>query len=530
MATLRYTQVKSTPGGTIRYIANKHKIVSAESAYSVLNYMGDPESTERVYSFARHCSSNPDLADKMIFLNRLRYFNSKEGRVQGLKEGKEELLGLHMFMSYSEDDRPSEYVMNKIARRIAMHEKLSDFPVFCANHHDRKHLHTHFFISAYSAEGKPRKLCMSKNDFNEIRRYANKLCVEHGLSIVDLSGLRYKNPEYSAWIDSVIAEGKVTVHPEKEEHRRRPKQKIPTRNLYYKWQQERTERAEEEGKLLTESQRNWKTFEEKYFYTVDGDKNRRWYVSGDPQNRFYTVSRVSPNGYIRSDLELAVRLVLFVAQTEGEFIRKKDNYLWVQYHAKVDKDLQGMVDYIATASRMNIDKAEQIYDRIEDVGKQMNALRREHIRHKNSIEKQEQIIDAYRTYIRVRPSVEGIEEPEAADLSEYKKAYAILAQNQILTAESYKELCKRRDFEKQKMIDYEKRMPELKKQYHDLKKLEALAVYPAKYLREIYCYSQRAQEQAMEDDRSVDGIIRSARSRTIEKDASLRKEKNIEER
>ena len=49
-------------------------------------------------------------------------------------------------------------------------------------------------------------------------------------------------------------------------------------------------------------------------------------------------------------------------------------------------------------------------------------------------------------------------------------------------------------------------MPELKKQYHDLKKLEALAVYPAKYLREIYCYSQRAQEHAMEDDGSVDRI------------------------
>lgn len=530
MATLRYTQVKSTPGGTIRYIANKHKIVSAESAYSVLNYMGDPESTERVYSFARHCSSNPDLAEKMISLNRLRYFNSKEGRVQGLKEGKEELLGLHMFMSYSEDDRPSEYVMNKIARRIAMHEKLRDFPVFCANHHDRKHLHTHFFISAYSAEGKPRKLCMSKKDFNEIRRYANKLCVEHGLSIIDLSALRYKNPEYSAWVDSVIAEGKVTVHPEKEEHKRRPKQKILTRNLYYKWQQEDAERAETEGKLLTESQRNWKTFEEKYFYTVDGDKNRRWYVSGDPRQRFYTVSRVSPNGYIRSDVELAVRFVLFIAENEGKFVKKHDPHLWLEYHAKVDKRLQGMYDYIATASIMNIDKAEQICDRLEDVGKQMNALRREHTRHERSIEKQEQIIDAYQTYIRVRPSVEGLEEPEAADLSEYKKAYAILAQNQILTAESYKELCKRRDFEKQKMIDYEKRMPELKKQYHDLKKLEALAVYPAKYLREIYCYSQMAQEHAVEGDGSVDGIIRSARSRTVEKDASPRKEKNIEER
>lgn len=219
-----------------------------------------------------------------------------------------------------------------------------------------------------------------------------------------------------------------------------------------------------------------------------------------------------------------------MAQTEGKFIQKKNPYLWLEYHAKVDKNLQGMVDYIVTANKLNVGKADQIDERIEDVGKQMNALRREHTRHERSIEKQKQIIDAYQIYTRVRTLVEGIEEPEAADLSEYKKAYAILVQNQIFTAEAYKELCKRCDFEKQKMIDYEKRMPELMKQYHDLKRLEALAVYPAKYLREIYCYSQMAQEHAVENDGSVDGIIRSARSRIIEKDAGLRKEKNIEER
>lgn len=205
---------------------------------------------------------------------RARYFKSKKGGVQGLKEGEKELLGLHMFLSYTEEDSPTEYIMNKIAMKIAMHPKLKDFPVFTANHFNRKHRHTHFYISVYSAEGKPRKLSMSKKDYNEIRRYANKLCYEYGLSIIDLSALRYKNPEYSAWVDSVIAEGKVTVHPEKKEHKRWPKQKIPTRNLYHKWQREDAERAEEEGKLLTESQRNWKTFEEKYFYTVDSDKNR----------------------------------------------------------------------------------------------------------------------------------------------------------------------------------------------------------------------------------------------------------------
>lgn len=45
---------------------------------------------------------------------------------------------------------------------------------------------------------------------------------------------------------------------------------------------------------MTDTQRKKKHFEEKYFYTPDGDEAKRWYVTGDQQHRFYTVSRTSP--------------------------------------------------------------------------------------------------------------------------------------------------------------------------------------------------------------------------------------------
>lgn len=177
---------------------------------------------------------------------------------------------------------------------------------------------------------------------------------------------------------------------------------------------------------------------------------------------------------------------------------------------------------------MNIERVEQIYDRIEDVGKQMNALRRERARHEKSIEKHDQIIDAYQAYIRIRPLVESTKEPQAAAVSEYKKAYTVLAQNQILTAEAYAELCRRRDFEKQKIIDYDKRIPELKKQYHDLKKLQALAVYPTEYLRQIYSFSERAWEHAKQDSERIDDIINNARSRTTKGGGMQGIKKNID--
>lgn len=524
MATLRYSQVRVHPGGTIRYIADECKLVlrTVRDVGAVLNYMGEAESTERVFSFGQHCSANPDLAEKQMALYRARYFASKKGAVQGLKEGKEELLGLHFFLSYTEADAPTEAVMNEIASKIARHARLKDFAVFGANHFDKVHRHTHFFVCAYSVDGKPHKLGMQKRDFDDIRRYANKLCVEHGLSIIDLEKLRYKNPEYAEWIDGVIKEGKVTVHPEKEERKKWNKQTISTRQLYYKGMKEREEHAAEEFWMMPEWEWRQKAFEKRYYCGPDGKESMRWYISGDPQQRFYALERVDLGGYRRTNLELVVRFLLIVSKHEGDYIRRNDAATWLEYHAKVDTKLQGFYDYFETAKKMNVTHPEQIPGRLADVGNQMNALKKEKARHEKSIEKQERIIAAYDTYIRIRSVVENEQKPEAETADEYREAYAILARNQVLTDDAYEAICRRYEFEMRKVTDYEKRLPELKRQYHDLKRLEALAVHPARYLNEIYSYSLKAKGKAA--NRDIDSIINDATSRSINRRNGIERE------
>ena len=115
MATLRYSQIRITPGGTIRYIADEEKNISTtvHDVCTVLRYMGEPESTERVYAIARYCSTNPALAEKQMELYRQLYYDRKER-----KPKEEELLGLHFFISYTEEDDPSEEVMNIILRKL----------------------------------------------------------------------------------------------------------------------------------------------------------------------------------------------------------------------------------------------------------------------------------------------------------------------------------------------------------------------------------------------------------------------------
>ena len=94
MASIRYTQIRSTPGSTIRYIARKDKMLSnrVHDIANVLCYMGEPESTERVYAFARHCSTNPDLAARQMELYRARYYGHRKCQPK-----EKELLGLHFF-------------------------------------------------------------------------------------------------------------------------------------------------------------------------------------------------------------------------------------------------------------------------------------------------------------------------------------------------------------------------------------------------------------------------------------------------
>ena len=171
MASLRYSQIRVHPESTINYIANQEKMISPKShdVHNVLSYMGEPESIERVYSFSRNCSANPRLAAAQIELYRTRYYNSKTGGIQGLKDGNSELLGLHFFVSFTEEDNPSESTMDAISKALSEHPLLRGFPFFSAKHYDRIHRHIHIFVSQYSAnEGKPRKLCMRYNDYNEL--------------------------------------------------------------------------------------------------------------------------------------------------------------------------------------------------------------------------------------------------------------------------------------------------------------------------------------------------------------------------
>jgi hypothetical protein len=512
VASLRYSQIRAHPDGTIHYISNQEKMLSARvhDVGNVLNYMGEAESAERVYAFARNCSANPVLAAKQMELYRARYYQSSN---RSAKEN--ELLGLHFFLSYTEEDDPSEETMNYITAKLAEHPLLKDFPMFGANHFDKAHKHSHFYISQYSAEGKPRKMCMRYDDYNDLRKYANRLCVEQGLSIIDLAALRHNDPEYSAWIDGVIAEGKVAVHPEREEHKGANRQKATTRQIYYGHMKMQAEFNAEQERLMTAEQLSKNRAKQMYFWNFcKPDEPPRYYPAFGHKNKYYCVGRYDEHGMKRTLLELVVMLAIVIYRNETNYAEKNNPPVAAVIHARVDHRIQGMMDCVRTAREMHIENPEELPARIADCGRQMNALKQEKARHENSIKRQEEILSAWETYRRIRPLVEGVDAPEPAHQEAYKRAYAILAKNQILTEDAFAELRSRYLFEKRKVLDYTKRMPELNRQYRDLKRLEALACRPRETVQEIYALSRNA---TLAHSDNLDELVQSAEKKKIAK-------------
>ncbi|MBR5021635.1 MAG: relaxase/mobilization nuclease domain-containing protein [Oscillospiraceae bacterium] len=527
MATLRYSQVRSHSERVLKYISNKDKMLSATNSniYNVLSYMGEPESAERVYSFARHCSANPLVAAAQMEVYRTRYYESKNGGVQGLKDTSSELIGLHFFMSYTEGDNPSELTMNTIMSALAEHPLLKDFPVFGANHFDKSHKHTHFYVGQYSATGRAKKLGMRREDFNDLRKAANRLCVQYGLSIIDLPALRHNDPEYSAWIDGVIAAGKITVHPESEEHRGARHQKTSTQKIYFKWLKDSEEFNKCEEKRLTAAQLSAKKARQIYFWSMDGNPDRRpYYVSNDPKKRYYAVGRYNEHGRKRSLVELICMLIIVIYRNEMARRAPPSGITGQVIRARVDRNVQAMMDSVRLAREMNVNTPEDVVERLADTGKQMNGLKQERARLEACVNHQAPVIVAWEQYQQIRANVEGVPDPDPDVLKDYKAAYAILVSNQVLTNEAFEELRYRHQFHRKKISDYQKHLSALKRQYRGLKKLQALISNADRIAEQSYLYQPKGTLDALIQEAQDNRTYKDSQKNQNHKDQTLIKE------
>ena len=105
------------------------------------------------------------------------------------------------FYQYTQSFSPRENITPEQAHEIALEfaEKAwQGYEVLVATHSDRGHIHSHFVINSVGFED-GLKLRQSPNTLKALRRLSDKICEEHGLSVLkpyDKSGMKMSTKEY----------------------------------------------------------------------------------------------------------------------------------------------------------------------------------------------------------------------------------------------------------------------------------------------------------------------------------------------
>ena len=105
------------------------------------------------------------------------------------------------FYQYTQSFSPKENITPEQAHEIALEfaEKAwQGYEVLVATHSDRDHIHSHFVINSVGFED-GLKLRQSPNTLKALRRLSDKICEEHGLSVLkpyDKSGMKMSTKEY----------------------------------------------------------------------------------------------------------------------------------------------------------------------------------------------------------------------------------------------------------------------------------------------------------------------------------------------
>ncbi len=206
MATTSLWRVKGYIGKLILYASNPEKTkgqtnvetgnddTDPEQALGdVLSYAGRNEATEsQEYVYGINCGIKSAKEDMMTIK---RKFNKLGG-----------VIAYHGYQSFAEGEvTPDE--AHEIG--IALAEELwgGEFQVLVTTHLDKEsHIHNHFVINTVS-KNDGHKFHRTKEDYCRMREVSDRLCREHGLSVI--SKPADKGMNYSEW--RAEQEGKQTV-------------------------------------------------------------------------------------------------------------------------------------------------------------------------------------------------------------------------------------------------------------------------------------------------------------------------------
>lgn len=202
MAITKIWGVTKTVGKTVRYISNEEKTESRfegmkegdtipEALEDVIAYASNAEKTEKCF-FVNGVNCNPETAPKEF--NMIKTMNKKRGSKRAVKDsdgnpvldqdGKpvsEMVEAYHCVMSFDGYECSPE-VAHEIGLEFAKRAWGDNYQVVVATHLNTENVHNHFVVNSVGLDG---KLLHDGTTWWKLKRIADELCKEYGLSVVN---------------------------------------------------------------------------------------------------------------------------------------------------------------------------------------------------------------------------------------------------------------------------------------------------------------------------------------------------------
>jgi len=156
--------------------ASKDRPVAAALKMSV-EYIKNPNKTEDgqwVTAFA----CDPLIADDEFLFSKNQY-----ATITGRNQGARDVLAYHLRIAFKPGETDAE-TANRIGYELAAKLTHGNHAFVCCTHTDKRHVHTHVVINSTSIDC-TKKFRNFKGSAFAIRKIADFLCVENGLSIVE---------------------------------------------------------------------------------------------------------------------------------------------------------------------------------------------------------------------------------------------------------------------------------------------------------------------------------------------------------
>lgn len=174
----------------------KGRTVSTAIA-DIIDYTENPQKTDyRKFIYGYECDTR--TADAEFVLSKQQY-----SRLTGRNRGSDDVIAYHLRQAFKPGEVTPEEA-NQIGRELAMKLTKGNNAFLVCTHIDKHHIHNHIIINSTNLDCK-RKFRNFWGSSWAVRRISDKLCLEHGLSIVD--DPKPSRGHYGNWLSG----GKTTL-------------------------------------------------------------------------------------------------------------------------------------------------------------------------------------------------------------------------------------------------------------------------------------------------------------------------------